>query len=158
MKKLLNVTGVISLLFLTNFCSVPESEETLTIDLSKSRETISPYIYGQFIEHLGRCIYGGIWSEMIEDRKFYYPVTDKYNPWGTQTDKNWNAGEFRILVASPWKTVSAPPSGQSPASGHSVQLPAGSSSAPPAPHSYPPCAAVSRHDNHPSAPLREARL
>ena len=34
---------------------------------------ISKYIYGQFIEHLGRCIYGGIWAEMLEDRKFYYP-------------------------------------------------------------------------------------
>jgi alpha-N-arabinofuranosidase len=105
MKKLSCFAGAMSLLFLLNFCSGPKSEETLTIDMSKSRETISPYIYGQFIEHLGRCIYGGIWAEMLEDRKFYYPVTDKYSPWGTQTDKNWNAGEFKILVASPWKTV-----------------------------------------------------
>ena len=35
---------------------------------------MSKYIYGQFIEHLGRCIYGGIWAEMLEDRKFFYPV------------------------------------------------------------------------------------
>jgi len=24
--------------------------------------------------HLGRCIYGGIWAEMLEDRRFYFPV------------------------------------------------------------------------------------
>jgi len=105
MLKKTSVLGSISLLFILNFCSGPKSNETLTIDLSQSRESISPYIYGQFIEHLGRCIYGGIWAEMIEDRKFFYPVTDKYQPWGTRTDEYWNAGEFKILTASPWKTI-----------------------------------------------------
>ena len=42
---------------------------------------MSKYIYGQFIEHLGRCIYGGIWAEMLEDRKFFYAVGDKESPW-----------------------------------------------------------------------------
>ncbi len=44
------------------------------IDTTKTLQPISKYIYGQFIEHLGRCIYGGIWAEMLEDRKFFYPV------------------------------------------------------------------------------------
>jgi alpha-N-arabinofuranosidase len=52
-----------------------------TIDVSKTGAPISKYIYGQFIEHLGRCIYQGIWAEMLEDRKFYYPVGDKESPW-----------------------------------------------------------------------------
>ena len=52
----------------------------VAIDVSKPGHPISPYIYGQFIEHLGRCIYGGIWAEMLEDRKFYYPVTAQYAP------------------------------------------------------------------------------
>lgn len=42
---------------------------------------ISKYVYGQFIEHLGRCIYGGIWAEMLEDRKFYYAVGVEESPW-----------------------------------------------------------------------------
>ncbi|MDR3109011.1 MAG: hypothetical protein LBU65_04900, partial [Planctomycetaceae bacterium] len=42
---------------------------TVKIDASQSGEMISPFIYGQFIEHLGRCINGGgIWAEMLEDR------------------------------------------------------------------------------------------
>tara|TARA_B110000483_G_C18150329_1_gene525161 strand:+ start:1159 stop:1380 length:222 start_codon:yes stop_codon:yes gene_type:complete len=45
------------------------------LDQSKIGEPIEPFIYGQFIEHLGRCIYGGIWAEMLEDRKFYFPIT-----------------------------------------------------------------------------------
>jgi len=55
----------------------------LAIDATRQGAPISPYIYGQFIEHLGRCIYGGIWAEMLEDRKFFYPVGDKQSPWKT---------------------------------------------------------------------------
>ena len=47
---------------------------SLTLDAYDFGQPISPYIYGEFIEHQGRCIYGGIWAEMIRDRKFYYPV------------------------------------------------------------------------------------
>jgi len=84
------------------------TEEMLTrieIDAGKTKEPISKYIYGQFIEHLGRCIYGGIWAEMLEDRKFFYPIKDEYNPWGTDKDPQWNAGEYKYLKASPWKVI-----------------------------------------------------
>ena len=54
---------------------------TVTIDAAKTKAPISKYIYGQFIEHLGRCIYGGIWAEMLDDRKFFYPVGGKGSPW-----------------------------------------------------------------------------
>lgn len=54
---------------------------TVTIDAAKTKAPISKYIYGQFIEHLGRCIYGGIWAEMLQDRKFFYPVARKGSPW-----------------------------------------------------------------------------
>ncbi len=56
-------------------------QSPLTIDAAKPGTPMLPYIYGQFIEHLGRCIYGGIWAEMLEDRKFFYPVGDKESPW-----------------------------------------------------------------------------
>jgi len=54
---------------------------TLAIDASQTSAPMNPYIYGQFIEHLGRCIYGGIWAEMLEDRKFWYAVGAKESPW-----------------------------------------------------------------------------
>ena len=53
----------------------------VSIDTREKSEPISEYIYGQFIEHLGRCIYGGIWAEMIEDRKFYYLPGENGSPW-----------------------------------------------------------------------------
>jgi len=54
---------------------------SVTINLAKKSEPMPVYIYGQFIEHLGRCIYGGIWSEMVDDRKFWYAPGDKNSPW-----------------------------------------------------------------------------
>jgi alpha-N-arabinofuranosidase len=80
-------------------------EITVTIDIDKTGEPISKYIYGQFIEHLGRCIYGGLWAEMLEDRKFYYPITDEFNPWATATDPYWNTGPYKYLNASPWQVI-----------------------------------------------------
>ena len=71
-------------------------EAGVTIHPQKRFEEISPYIYGQFIEHLGRCIYGGIWAEMLEDRKFYFPVPAPGNIWRT------TGAQARVLAASPW--------------------------------------------------------
>src|ERR1041384_578201 len=53
----------------------------LKLDLTKTNTPISPYIYGQFVEHLGRCIYGGIWAQLLEDRKFYFSITAAYSPY-----------------------------------------------------------------------------
>jgi len=74
------------------------------IDAAKTSEPISKYIYGQFIEHLGRCIYGGIWAEMLEDRKFYYPVTDEFQPWRQRPGRP-SSSEYPILTGSPWKVI-----------------------------------------------------
>jgi alpha-N-arabinofuranosidase len=72
----------------------------VTINAAKAGPPINPFIYGQFVEHLGRCIYGGIWAEMLEDRKFYYPITEKYAPYGDLKDTR-----FPVVVASPWKAI-----------------------------------------------------
>src|SRR4030042_567066 len=43
---------------------------SVAIDAAKPGPAINPFMYGQFIEHMGRCIHGGIWAEMLFDRKF----------------------------------------------------------------------------------------
>ncbi len=60
---------------------------SVTIDLSERGEPMSGYIYGQFIEHLGRCIYGGIWAEMLDDRKFWHTPGDMQSPWNVKGRK-----------------------------------------------------------------------
>ena len=75
-----------------------ELKPSVVIDAARTREPISKYIYGQFIEHLGRCIYGGIWAEMLEDRKFFYAVNEN-------TDRPiWRkTGEGAdVLARTPW--------------------------------------------------------
>lgn len=63
-------------------------EPAISIDINDQKEEMPGYIYGQFIEHLGKCIYGGIWAEMIEDRKFYYAPDDNKSPWKITGDKS----------------------------------------------------------------------
>lgn len=53
----------------------------VTVNTEARAEPMPVYIYGQFIEHLGRCIYGGIWAEMIEDRKFWYVPGSRESVW-----------------------------------------------------------------------------
>lgn len=81
---------------------------TFTVDIDSNKAPIEKYIYGQFIEHLGKCIYGGIWAEMLMDRKFYYPITDDYNPWETASEKFWGDGSelnYPFLARSPWEVI-----------------------------------------------------
>jgi alpha-N-arabinofuranosidase len=87
----------------------PGQTAAVTIDAGTTGETISPFIYGQFIEHLGRCIYGGIWAEMLEDRKFYFPITPDYDPYrGTRNVSK--DSPFAVVGASPWQIIGSPDS------------------------------------------------
>ena len=79
---------------------------SIAIDAGKTGEPISKYIYGQFIEHLGRCIDGGIWAEMLHDRKFYFPVTAEYSPYRAN-ERAVEGGPFPIVGASPWQIMGA---------------------------------------------------
>jgi alpha-N-arabinofuranosidase len=47
---------------------------TMTVDASKTGAPITRYMYGFFTELMANCYEGGMWSEMLGDRKFFYPV------------------------------------------------------------------------------------
>jgi alpha-N-arabinofuranosidase len=67
-----------ALLLATVILSLVSAAQTtpvnVTIDASKTGAPISKNIYGQFLEHGGDIVNTGVWSEMLIDRKFYYPV------------------------------------------------------------------------------------
>jgi alpha-N-arabinofuranosidase len=48
-----------------------------TIDASQTGVPVSPYEYGMFIEHIGNTMYSSLWAEMLDDRKFYFPIVSK---------------------------------------------------------------------------------
>lgn len=66
-------------------------EEKVDLDLpvfigTEVKEKIDRRIYGTFIEHIDTCIYNGIWSEMIMDRKFHDPVGVGVSQWKKEGD------------------------------------------------------------------------
>ncbi len=76
MKKA-TLTLFISILFL-GLGYAQKSE--ITIDTSHHLGEISPFVYGQFIEYMGRCIDGGIYDEnssLSDDRGFRKDVLEK---------------------------------------------------------------------------------
>jgi alpha-N-arabinofuranosidase len=50
-----------SFLALTLWTNAQTINNPISLDAGKTGDTISRHIYGQFSEHLGHCIYGGIW-------------------------------------------------------------------------------------------------
>ena len=62
-------------LLISSFACAQTQPVGATIDASKTGAPISKYIYGQFLEHIGGIVNNGIWAEMLDDRKFYFPIT-----------------------------------------------------------------------------------
>jgi alpha-L-arabinofuranosidase len=59
---------------------------SMTVNASKTGQPIHRYVYGQFSELLFNLFEKGLWSEMLSDRKFFYPVdsSEKLNPENTK--------------------------------------------------------------------------
>ena len=58
MKKLLTISAVI---MMASSLGIHAQDATLTIHTGQGEQKIYKEIYGQFAEHLGSCIYGGLW-------------------------------------------------------------------------------------------------
>ncbi len=62
-----------------SFCTHPAAAQKIVanIDTTQTAAPVSNYIFGMFIEHIGKTMYGPLWAEMIDDRKFYFPIVSK---------------------------------------------------------------------------------
>ena len=69
-----NLILSLTILLLSTFSLAQTQTVHTTIDASKTSAPISKNIYGQFLEHIGGIVNNGIWAEMLDDRKFYYPI------------------------------------------------------------------------------------
>ena len=72
--KAKNPTLLLIALLFTTLCSAQTQAVHATIDTSKTSAPISKYIYGQFLEHIGGIVNNNIWAEMLDDRKFCFPI------------------------------------------------------------------------------------
>jgi alpha-N-arabinofuranosidase len=79
----------------------PPQTIVATIDTTKANQPISKYQYGMFIEHIGSLIYRSLWSEMLDDRKFYYPISSKE----PEAEARGPARRFRMFQPRQWRPV-----------------------------------------------------
>lgn len=52
----------------------PAPPLTVMIHAQQTARPTSKYEFGMFIEQLGPLVYRSLWSEMLDDRKFYFPI------------------------------------------------------------------------------------
>ena len=52
----------------------------VTVDTQQSFDPVSKNVFGSFIEHIGTLIYRSVWAELLDDRKFYFPITSTDPP------------------------------------------------------------------------------
>ena len=74
---------------------------TANIDTSQIGVPVSKYIYGGFIEQGGTLIYRSLWSEMIDDRKFYNAISSKE----PEAPPRRQGGAFRDMQLRRWRPV-----------------------------------------------------
>lgn len=72
----------------------------VSIDAGKTRAPISPYLYGQFIEHIGDLVNRSVWAEMLDDRKFYYDINSEATPPGSA-----QGPAFRRRQPNRWRPI-----------------------------------------------------
>jgi alpha-N-arabinofuranosidase len=71
-----------------------------TLDATKVADPISKYDYGMFIEHLGNIINHGLWSEMLDDRKFYFPIDS-----APEKEPAGNPMRARFMRLKKWRPI-----------------------------------------------------
>ena len=57
-------------------CAAAARAEAVTavVDATRQSDPVTQYEYGMFIEPIGALIARSLWAEMLDDRKFYYPI------------------------------------------------------------------------------------
>jgi alpha-N-arabinofuranosidase len=79
----------------------PPQELKVSIDTKQTARPVPPYEYGMFIEHIGSLVYRSLWSEMLDDRKFYFPI----KPEEPQTAAPAQGGPFRNMQLRKWHPI-----------------------------------------------------
>ena len=73
----------------------------VTVDAAQVSPPVSKYEYGMFIEHIRTLIYRSLWAEMLDDRKFYHPITSG----GPKAPPGGVTRRFRMFLSRRWRPV-----------------------------------------------------
>jgi alpha-N-arabinofuranosidase len=75
----------------------------VTIDGARRSDSVTRYEYGMFIEPIGNLVARTLWAEMLDDRKFYYPVI----PQSKDAQHPTNAEFFPGMAMRKWRPIGA---------------------------------------------------
>ena len=77
--------------------SEPQVPQTIVADINAAHtsDPVSKYVFGMFIEHIGKTMYGPLWAEMLDDRKFYFPITSADTKPANQQRRGFPGMEMR---------------------------------------------------------------
>jgi alpha-N-arabinofuranosidase len=72
----LQIGGAVAAILIASLRAANPADGSLQvrIDASKPSAPVSRYEYGMFIEPIGTLMARSLWAEMLDDRKFYFPV------------------------------------------------------------------------------------
>lgn len=98
---LIAIPALPSLAYAQAAMPVPPTTIVVTIDTTKVRPPVSKYEYGMFIEHIGTLIYRSLWSEMLDDRKFYFPIVSNES----ESEGRVQGGPMRSMRLRKWRPV-----------------------------------------------------
>jgi alpha-N-arabinofuranosidase len=81
--------------------AAPPAPQTLVVNVDAGQEAqaVSKYLFGMFIEHIGKTMYGPLWAEMLDDRKFYFPIIS------TDPETKGRPGGFPGMQLRKWRPV-----------------------------------------------------
>jgi alpha-N-arabinofuranosidase len=99
--SLMLISAVPCLAYAQAAAAPPPEPIVATIDTTKVGQPISKYEYGMFIEHIGSLIYRSLWSEMLDDRKFHFPISSKE----TEAAGRAQGGPMRRMQLRQWRPV-----------------------------------------------------
>ena len=75
----------------TLYSASPWQSADVTVDVAHPLHVVDRRIYGQHVEHFGRVIQGGLWAELLQNRKFYPIDPDRSQvaePWRPEADRS----------------------------------------------------------------------
>ncbi len=78
-----NIRAILTASLLTCLSAVAQQSPNVpnplmvTINTQQTADPVSKYVFGSFIEHIGTLIYRSMWAELLDDRKFYFPISSK---------------------------------------------------------------------------------
>jgi len=81
--------------------SAPPDHLVVNINAQQTMDPVSKDEFGMFIEHIGPVIYRSLWSEMLDDRKFYFPISSN----APESESQTPGGPSRGRQLRHWRPV-----------------------------------------------------